>query len=89
MVALKRRDLTNNYMKVNITRSQVAQLYVELTSDNTKEVFVVVGDEVKEEAPVAAETPVEAPTEPTPAVEPTPSTDDSTPPATDTETATA
>ena len=45
-------------MKINITRSQVAQLYVELTSDNLKEVFVVEGDEVVD-APV--ETPEAAP----------------------------
>ncbi len=78
-------------MKINITRSQVAQLYVELTSDNMKEVFVVEGDEVTEEAPVtpepAAETPTETPVEATP--DPVPSTDDATPPATDTETASA
>ena len=45
-------------MKINITRSQVAQLYVELTSDNLKEVFIVEGDEVVD-APV--ETPEAAP----------------------------
>lgn len=39
-------------MKINITRSQVAQLYVELTNDNLKEVFIVEGDEVVE-TPVA------------------------------------
>lgn len=45
-------------MKVLITRSQVAQLYVELTNDNLKESFIVEGDEVVEfeEAPAAQET---------------------------------
>lgn len=43
--------------KINITRSQVAQLYVELTNDNLKEVFIVEGElvaelEVVEPAPV-------------------------------------
>ena len=36
-------------MKVNITRSQVAQLYAELTSDNLKETFIVEGDAVVED----------------------------------------
>lgn len=38
-------------MKINITRSQVAQLYVELTNNNLMETFIVEGDEVVE-API-------------------------------------
>lgn len=41
--------------KINITRSQVAQLYVELTSDNLKEVFIVEGDAVIDPVPVNPE----------------------------------
>lgn len=44
--------------KITITRSQVAQLYVELTSDNLKETFIVEGDAVAE--PEAAEATPEA-----------------------------
>lgn len=54
--------------KINITRSQVAQLYVELTNDNLKETFIVEGDAIQTElvpevAPtpeVPADAPVEA-----------------------------
>lgn len=34
--------------KIIITRSQVAQLYVELTNDNLKESFIVEGDSIVE-----------------------------------------
>lgn len=60
--------------KILTTRSVVAQLYVELTSDNLKETFIVEGDEVVEETPAA---PVET--------ESVPASDDTVPvvPATD------
>lgn len=53
-------------IKINITRSQVAQLFVELTNDNLKEVFIVEGDEVAEAAttpdvPAIGTTPEETP----------------------------
>lgn len=62
-------------MEINITRSQVAQLYVELTNDNLKEVFIVEGDEVVE-TPIA---PVEVSTE-----EVVPSTEETVAPTGDT-----
>lgn len=51
-------------MKVLITRSQVAQLYVELTNDNLKESFLVEGDELDQEQHTDT-TEVETPTEST------------------------
>ena len=42
-------------MKITITRSQVAQLYAELTSDNLKETFIVEGDAVVEDTAAEVE----------------------------------
>ena len=81
-------------IKITITRSQVAQLYTELTSDNLKETFFVDGDEVMSEDLETETTPDTATTADTTNTEPAESDTTSvpadtgvTPPASEPETA--